>query len=566
MGLAMSTALHHVIGSELDHLLPHHDAVAEGKRGSIWLYDPNPRQGCPRKERGAAGNGAQPGSRLPPSALGYLWPPVNVYKAGPASSLSVQRPDPFPALPGILFPAGRGRVGGGWQGGKTGLPAASVTLSAPPAISGAASPRRAQMSNATRALPSPMAPGTPGPSTVARLASAPPSPALVLLTATHNDSEDGQQLFLTTTAAQVISGIFVWSALIVTFHQIYTHLRNYTIPKEQRYIIRILFIVPVYAFDSWLSLLLLGSHQYYVYFDSVRDCYEAFVIYSFLSLCFEYLGGESTIMAEIRGKPIVSSCFYGTCCLQGMSYSIGFLRFCKQATLQFCIVKPLMAIVTIILQAFGKYHDGDFNVHSGYLYITIIYNFSVSLALYALFLFYFATMDLLRPFEPVLKFITIKAVIFLSFWQGTLLAILEKCGVIPEVQIIDGKEVGAGTVAAGYQNFIICIEMFFASIALRYAFTCQVYREKKENSTANLAPMQSISSGLKETISPQDIVQDAIHNFSPAYQQYTQQSMQEAERKAPGENGHVASKVEGPSGRKSKNIEKRVLILSDEEL
>lgn len=58
------------------------------------------------------------------------------------------------------------------------------------------------------------------------------------------------------------------------------------------------------------------------------------------------------------------------------------------------------------------------SVRSGYLYITIIYNFSVSLALYALFLFYFATMDLLRPFEPVLKFITIKAVIFLSFWQG----------------------------------------------------------------------------------------------------------------------------------------------------
>ncbi|XP_071617084.1 transmembrane protein 184A isoform X2 [Heliangelus exortis] len=422
------------------------------------------------------------------------------------------------------------------------------------------------MSNATRALSSPVVAGSPGPVTVARLASAPTSPALVLLTATHNNSEDGKQLFLTTTAAQVISGIFVWSALIVTFHQIYTHLRNYTIPKEQRYIIRILFIVPVYAFDSWLSLLLLGSHQYYVYFDSVRDCYEAFVIYSFLSLCFEYLGGESTIMSEIRGKPIASSCFYGTCCLQGMSYSIGFLRFCKQATLQFCIVKPLMAIITIILQAFGKYHDGDFNVQSGYLYITIIYNFSVSLALYALFLFYFATMDLLRPFKPVLKFITIKAVIFLSFWQGTLLAILEKCGVIPEVQLIDGKEVGAGTVAAGYQNFIICIEMFFASIALRYAFTCQVYREKKENTTANLAPMQSISSGLKETISPQDIVQDAIHNFSPAYQHYTQQSMQEVEHKAPGENGHMGSKAEGLSGRKSKNIEKRVLILSDEEL
>lgn len=30
----------------------------------------------------------------------------------------------------------------------------------------------------------------------------------------------------------------------------------------------------------------------------------AFVIYNFLSLSFEYLGGESAIMSEIRGKPI----------------------------------------------------------------------------------------------------------------------------------------------------------------------------------------------------------------------------------------------------------------------
>jgi hypothetical protein len=54
----------------------------------------------------------------------------------------------------------------------------------------------------------------------------------------------------------------------------------------------------------------------------------------------------------------------------------------------------------------------------GYIYITIIYNFSVSLALYGLFLFYFATKDMLVPFDPVIKFFTVKSVIFLSFWQG----------------------------------------------------------------------------------------------------------------------------------------------------
>ncbi|KAF5908016.1 transmembrane protein, partial [Clarias magur] len=286
-------------------------------------------------------------------------------------------------------------------------------------------------------------------------------------------------IFLNTVTAQALSGTFVFSALLITCHQIFMHLRSYTVPNEQRYIIRILFIVPIYAFDSWLSLLFISNDQYYVYFDSVRDCYEAFVIYNFLSLSFEYLGGESAIMAEIRGKPIPSSCMYGTCFLAGMSYSIGFLRFCKQATLQFCVVKPIMAIITIFLQAFGKYHDGDFNVNGGYLYITIIYNVSVSLSLYALFLFYSATSDLLRPFEPVLKFLTIKSVIFLSFWQGMILAILERCGVIPEALFIDGHKVGAGTVAAGWQNFITCIEMFFAAIALRYAFTYDVYQEKE---------------------------------------------------------------------------------------
>ena len=89
-----------------------------------------------------------------------------------------------------------------------------------------------------------------------------------------------------------------------------------------------------------------------------------------------------------------------------------------QATLQFCIVKPVMSFVTIWLQSYGLYEDGNWDAAKGYLYITLIYNVSISLALYALFLFYFGTKDLLRPFDPVLKFFTIKSVIFLSFWQG----------------------------------------------------------------------------------------------------------------------------------------------------
>jgi len=325
-----------------------------------------------------------------------------------------------------------------------------------------------------------------------------------------------------TVACQAISGLFTWAAILVTCHQIYKHLKFYTIPDEQRYIVRILFIVPIYSFDSWLSLMLFNKNDRYIYVDTVRNCYEAFVIYNFLCLCYDgYLGGESSIMAEIRGKPTRTSWLTCTCCLAGSTYSIATLRFCKQATLQFCFIKPPLAIITLIFQSYGLYKDGDFNVQSGYLYITIIYNISVTLALFALAVFYHATREMLKPFDPVLKFFVVKSVIFLSFWQGVLLSLLEAVGAITPVSVggTDKEELGVGTVAAGIQNFLICVEMFFAAIALRYAFPYQIYQEKQVDVASTST--RTISSHLKDTVNPSDVVHDAIHNFSPSYQNYT---------------------------------------------
>jgi len=337
--------------------------------------------------------------------------------------------------------------------------------------------------------------------------------------------------FLQSATGKGIAGACTWAAILITCHQIYEYLRYYTNPAEQRWIVRILFIVPVYAFQSWISLLFFSHDNLYVYFNAVRDCYEAFVIYNFLCLCYEYLGGEGNIMSEIRGKPIKSDWATGPLC-RGQSYNIGFLRFCKQGTLQFCIIKSIMAFIVIILQLSNLYHDGNWSLADGYIYTMIIYNFSVSVALYALFLFYFATKDLLRPYEPVLKFCTIKSVIFLSYWQGFLLAVLEKAGTIQPINSDDGKiQTRSGTVSAGYQNFFICIEMFFAAVALRYAFPVSVYMTQCGGSgvvggdnVGRSVTMHSISSSLRETMNPRDIMTDAIHNFHPQYQQYTQYS------------------------------------------
>lgn len=78
-------------------------------------------------------------------------------------------------------------------------------------------------------------------------------------------------------------------------------------------------------------------------------------------------------------------------------------------------------------------------------------------------------------------------------------------------------------------------------------------------SAENVAPMHSISSGLKETINPGDMVQDAIHNFSPAYQQYTQQSTQEVVQ--PNANG----KAGVGTAKSPKKSDKVMLIDTDDE-
>lgn len=132
----------------------------------------------------------------------------------------------------------------------------------------------------------------------------------------------------------------------------------------------------------------------------------------------------------------------------------------------------------------------------------------------------------LLNFQSNVKILSISMICDQNYITGVLLAILEKTEVIsPKYSEGDKKAIGVGTVAAGYQNFIICIEMFFAAITLRFAFPYSLYAmEETITQQGRTVSLQSISSNLKETMNPKDMMTDAIHNFHPQYQQYTQHS------------------------------------------
>lgn len=81
------------------------------------------------------------------------------------------------------------------------------------------------------------------------------------------------------------------------------------------------------------------------------------------------------------------------------------------------------------------------------------------------------------------------------------MAVLEKGGLISPIIDEHGTSTSAGTVSAGYQNFLICIEMFCAAVALRYAFPVHVYAQGCiTDAHGRSVTMQSISSSLKVSL------------------------------------------------------------------
>ena len=128
--------------------------------------------------------------------------------------------------------------------------------------------------------------------------------------------------------------------------------------------------------------------------------------------------------------------------------------------MSFVLIKPLTAVIALLLEYHSMYHEGDFSITSAYLYIALINNLAVSVSLYCLGLFYLATEDRLRSFEPFSKFMCIKAVIFFSYWQACLFNVLMRMDIMRDVVVVN--EV---------QNIIISIEIVIAAIFQSIAFS-----------------------------------------------------------------------------------------------
>ncbi|EDW03122.1 GH10663 [Drosophila grimshawi] len=260
----------------------------------------------------------------------------------------------------------------------------------------------------------------------------------------------------------LIGGLFVLSAVPISIWHIIQHVIHFTRPILQKHIIRILWMVPIYALNAWIGLLF-PKHSIYV--DSLRECYEAYVIYNFMVYLLNYLNISMDLEATMTYKPQVHH-FFPLCCMRPWVMGREFIHNCKHGILQYTVVRPITAFISVICELCGVYGEGEFAGNVAFPYIVVINNISQFVAMYCLVLFYRANKEDLKPMKPIPKFLCIKAVVFFSFFQGVLLNVLVYYKIIEHIF----GDVGDDNLASVLQNFLICIEMFIAAIAHIYSF------------------------------------------------------------------------------------------------
>jgi hypothetical protein len=165
----------------------------------------------------------------------------------------------------------------------------------------------------------------------------------------------------------IICAGFALFAIAISLILITLHATHYSKPREQRHIIRILCMVPIYVTVAFLSF---WRYHKSVYFTVLGNCYEAFAIAAFFSLLCHYIAPDlHTQKAYFRGiqpEPWVWPATWFTRCCGGdrgcwrtPRSGLTWFNVIWVAVFQYCFIRVAMTAVAVITEAFGRYCESS---------------------------------------------------------------------------------------------------------------------------------------------------------------------------------------------------------------
>ncbi|THH26882.1 hypothetical protein EUX98_g7305 [Antrodiella citrinella] len=294
-------------------------------------------------------------------------------------------------------------------------------------------------------------------------------------------------------AGWIISGACATVAVLLSMITVLKHARNYHNPAEQRQILRILYMPPIYSVISFFSYRFFRSYTYY---DLIETIYESITLSAFLLLLIQYVA-STTARGDVydaiarKDKKTLPIPF---CCWRYRPTKAYFMYTVKWSVLQYVIIRPILSIVGIIAQKKGVLCvGGSWSFHTANAYITIIDGISITIALYGLILFYGLTKEELKGRRPLAKFLSIKLIVMLTFYQSLVFTALEG-------RVIHATQFWTETnIADGLNALCICIEMVLFSAFMMWSYTWAEYKTDK-------LPPTSIGRPLLDSINYMDFL------------------------------------------------------------
>ncbi|KAJ1961827.1 hypothetical protein GGI12_003025 [Dipsacomyces acuminosporus] len=267
----------------------------------------------------------------------------------------------------------------------------------------------------------------------------------------------------------IIAGVFSLVATVISAIHIASHLRNYTVPRQQRQIVRIILMIPIYSIISFLSYRFYREAPYY---KAVRDCYEAFAIASFYMLLLQYIGDSTAEQKRaMLSKRGLKWTFPLNCFTMNPAGRRTFVLL-KWGIMQYVIISPTDTFITIITHARGVFCPDSMRPKYAHLWIAIIDFISISVAMYALVSLYRVIKEDIKQDKPLIKFLAIKAIVFITFWEGFIISWLGS----NNIHVIKGtKYWSKDNVVDGLTALIICVEMVLFALLFIKAFPVEPY-------------------------------------------------------------------------------------------
>ncbi|KAF2657244.1 DUF300-domain-containing protein [Lophiostoma macrostomum CBS 122681] len=317
----------------------------------------------------------------------------------------------------------------------------------------------------------------------------------------------------------IISATFGAIAIAISLFMLWRHATHYLKPWEQKHIIRILVMIPIYALVSFLSYL---NYHHAIYFEVLRDCYEAFAIASFFTLMCHYIAPDlhqqKQYFRDITPKNWVWPLTWIQKCTGGENK--GFLRKPRSgltwfnivwvAVFQYCFIRVFFTIVAVVTQATGRYCQSSKDPRFAYIWVAGFEAISVTIAMYCLIQFYIQLKQDLAPHRPFLKILCIKLVIFFCFWQSWIISLLTT----DDGPLKPTKTIGGPDWRIGLPSMLVCVEMAFFAVLHIFAFPWSPYDLRRRQETfdefsSGGAPKTYASGALRALLSalnPWDIV------------------------------------------------------------